>query len=194
MRTPEEILSYGKDVIQKHRHQLYELKNGYTTEVTDDSNDQKFNYNDYGIWKYEVKDYIAKHEKNKIFEINKLFDSFELNNFSPVYLSDILGILTISIDHLESGENGESPDNSQTAQTTNETESHNEFEPKPEPIAANPPEEKKKKIKWKVLFCIIAAFAAFVVAFYYYRIDIKTASSIATIIGAIFAVLSFFFK
>lgn len=191
MRTPEEILSYGKDVIQKHRHQLYELKNGYTTEVTDDSNDQKFNYNDYGIWKYEVKDYIAKHEKNKIFEINKLFDSFELNHFSPVYLSDILGILTISIDHLESGENGESPDNSQTAQTTNETESHNELKPKP--IAANPPKEKKKKIKLKVLFCIIA-IAALALAFYYYRIDIYAASAIATIIGAIFAVLSFIFK
>ncbi len=193
MRTPEEILSYGKDVIQKHRHQLYELKNGYTTEVTDDSNDQKFNYNDYGIWKYEVKDYIAKHEKNKIFEINKLFDSFEFNHFSPVYLSDILGILTISIDHLESGENGESPDNSQTAQTTNETESHNELKPKPKPIAANPPEEKKKKFKLKVLFCI-TAIAASVVAFHYYRIDIYAAAAIATIIAAIFAVLSFIFK
>ncbi len=193
MRTPEEILSYGKDVIQKHRHQLYELKNGYTTEVTDDSNDQKFNYNDYGIWKYEVKDYIAKHEKNKIFEINKLFDSFELNHFSPVYLSDILGILTISIDHLESEENGESPNNSQTVQTTNETESHNEFEPKPEPIAENPPKGKKKKNKWKVLFCIIAIIA-FVVAYYCYRIDSHETTAIAGIISAIFTVLSFFFK
>lgn len=194
MRTPEEILSYGKDVIQKHRHQLYELKNGYTTEVTDDSNDQKFNYNDYGIWKYEVKDYIAKHEKNKIFEINKLFDSFELNHFSPVYLSEILGILTISIDHLESEENGESPNISQTVQTTNETESHNEFEPKPEPIAENPPKGKKKDINRLKWICIIAAFAALALAYYCYRIDSHATTAIAGIISAIFAVLSFIFK
>lgn len=193
MRTPEEILSYGTGVIQKHRHELYDLKKGYVLDVPDESN-QTFNYNDYGIWKHEVKDYIAKHEKNKIFQIDKLFDSFETNHFSPKYLSDILGILTISIDHLESEENGESPDISQTAQTTNETESHNEFEHKPEPIAANPPKEKKKdinRLKWMLIICIILSI---IPTCNILRLDIQSAAAIAVIISAIVAAISFIFK
>ncbi len=191
-RTPEEILSYGTDVIQKHRHQLYDLKRGYILEVSDDSNNQKFNYNDYGIWKHEVKDYIAKHEKDKKSEIIRLFDLFERRDFFPEYLSEILGILTISIDHLESEENGESPDNSQAVQTTNETERHNQFEN--EPIEENPSIEQKKRINWKVLFGIITGIIIIIIAvIYFFGLDYnwKGVLSIVTFLAGLATILGF---
>lgn len=192
LRTPKEILDYGTDIIQKYRHELYDLKHELMLYASDYSNNQRFYYNYYGIWKHKVKDYIAKHEKDKIEKIDSLFDSFENSHFAPEYLSDILGILHISINHLESEENGGSPDNSQTAQTTNETERHNEFEP--EPNVENLPKEKKKIFTWKRVLFILIVVIAIIAAFYYYRIDLHSAAAIATIIGAIFAVLSFIFK
>ena len=185
MRTPEEILSYGTDIIQKHRHELYDLKHNKVLEVSDESTNQKFNYNDYGIWKHQVKDYFQEHDKDKIYKIDSLFGSFE-TLFYPEPLSEILGILTISINHLKNKEKGVKPDNSQTAQTTNEPESHKQSEPKshkqsepeshkqsePKLIVENPKKEKKKAINLGNWF--------------YYLVGI------ATIIGVIYAVMAYY--
>ena len=185
MRTPEEIYRYGKDVIEEYCNRLNppHNNNGDIPEIIDENN-QTFPNSDYYEWKEEVMDYIRKHEIDKIGRFITLFNLLESNRFYPGYIYKILGILYVSVGNLKSKEKGEGTNNPQKAQETNE----------PGPTGENPPNEKKKnnnRINW---ICIIAAFAALALAFYYYRIDIKTASAIATIIGAIFAVLSFFFK
>ena len=163
MRSPEEIHRYGKDVIEKHCPKLFSLNNGSIHEIIDENN-QIFRISDYRDWKYDVIDFIEYHEPDRIDEIKSLFKSFELL-FTPDYLSEIIGILSSSINNLKRKENGEGTNNLQEAQETNE----------PEPTGENPQNEKKKKINWKRVWEVIGIIAA-----------------VATIIAAIFTVLTYF--
>ena len=186
MRTPEEIHRYGKDVIEKHCSRLFSLNNGAISEIIDENN-QIFRISDYRDWKYEVIDFIKYHDPDRIDKIERLFNSFELL-FTPNYLSEIIGILSSSINNLKRKEKGGSPDNSQTAQTTNE----------PEPTAENPPKKKKKVFIWIAVLCIIIGVIAIIAIFYYFKIDPHSSAAIATIIsafvgiiGTIYAVLTY---
>lgn len=181
MRTPEEIHRYGKDVIEKHCSRLFSLNNGAISEIIDENN-QIFRISDYRDWKYEVIDFIKYHDPDRIDKIESLFKSFEIF-FTPDYLSEIIGILSSSINNLKRKEEGVSPDNSQIAQITND----------PEPTAANPPKEKKKVFNWAQVLCIIIIIVVIaIIALYYYSKGLNSAAEIATIIGSIFTILAFF--
>ena len=170
---PEELLRYGKNVIQKHHRQLFNLKNGTIPPIIDESNNQAFDYSNYRIWRSQVEKYIKEHDKDNLDEVIRLFDSFELL-FTPDYLSKILGILSTSIglDNLIFEEKVVSPDNSQTTQTTNGTNIYNNIESLP--IEKNPPKE--KKTIWERVWKIIGIIATI----------ISIIAAIATIIGVVY--------
>ena len=193
MRTPEEIHRYGKDVIEKHCNKLPGLNSGLYPEITDENN-QIFRISDYRDWKYEVLDFIQEHDPDRFDKIDSLFRSFELL-FSPSDLSEIIGILSSSINKLKRKERGVSPDNSQTAQTNNETAS-SPIEPEPRLIVENPPKEKEKVFTWKrvlysVLFLVVIAIITVVIIHYF---DNDMIAVYAAIIGAIAAIIGLVYK